>query len=111
MKKTVSDSFHSGLRAASGSFLLAFKWLPYKSGAASMYEQVWQCQMWPATVLRAESIPFLSVSVGSSCVVSPVPSEVFSASKTSSLLFICLSDVWSGAPSSDLYSGFDGKKN
>lgn len=59
-KNTVSDSFHSGLRAAAGSFLLA--------------PQTWGCfRVWTgraASMPRAEGIALLSVSLGSSPVIS-----------------------------------------
>lgn len=57
-------------RAAAGSFLLAFKWLPYKSGAASMSEQVWQYLMWP--VEPRVLFLFLPVSFWSTFVIACV---------------------------------------
>lgn len=73
MKEGVSDPLHSGLRAAAGSSLLAFKWLPYQSGAASMYEQVGQqhCQ--------GQKAYHACQCLWGPHVLSPVPPEVFSA--------------------------------
>lgn len=78
------------LKNAAGSSLLAFKWLPYKSGAASVYEQVWQCWMWPAAACQGQKAYHSCQCPWGPHVLSPVPSEVFSASKASSPLFICL---------------------
>lgn len=77
-------TLHSGLRAVAGSFLQAFKWPPYKYGAASVYEQVGQQQC------QGQKVYHCCQCLWGPHVLSAVPPEAFSASGVPSLPFICL---------------------
>jgi hypothetical protein len=83
MKKRIFDSFHSGLRAAAESFLVAFKWLPYKFGLLPCMNRSGSSN----AKARSHTIPVSVLGLLMYYLLCLL--RFFSASKTSPL-FICL---------------------